>query len=159
MKLPAALVAFFLSTAALAALPGVTELKTTPEQITDAELKKLLGARIASADVVALGETVHGSAAFLRIQTRVVRYLVQNHGFRLIVWENPTLRSLELARWLASCAKTKTAPPIDVLYMPTASDVPLFEWMCDFNRSHSADPIVFRGMDVWDRPWEHYARS
>jgi erythromycin esterase-like protein len=76
----------------------------------------------------------------------------------LIVWENPTLRSLELARWLSSCVKTKTAPPIDVLYMPTTSDLPLFEWMCDFNRSRPNDPIVFRGMDVWDRPWEHYSR-
>jgi erythromycin esterase-like protein len=153
-----ALLAFLLSTAAVAALPGVIEFKSSPEQITDAELAKLLSARIKAADVVALGETVHGSAGFLRIQTRLVRYLVVNHGFRLIVWENPTLRSLELSSWLSSCTKTNSAPPIDVLYMPTASDLPLFEWLCDFNRSHPGDPIVFRGMDVWDRPWEHYSR-
>ena len=52
----------------------------------------------------------------------------------------------------------KSAPPIDVLYLPTPSDSPLWEWICDFNRANPKDAIAFRGMDVWDRPWEHYAR-
>lgn len=141
-----------------AALPGVTEFKGKPEEITDAELTALMGARVAAADVIAIGESVHGSAGFLRIQTRLIRYLVANRGLRLIVWENPTLRSLEFSRWVSSCTKGKTAAPIAVLYMPTAADRALWNWVCDFNRDHPADPIVFRGMDVWDRPWEHYQR-
>ena len=158
MKWIAGFFVFAISTAAFSALPGVTEFKTTPELIADAELGKLLGTRIAAADVVALGETVHGSSGFLRVQARLIRYLVLNHGFRLIVWENPTLRSLELARWLASCTKMKSPPPIDVLYMPTPSDSRLFEWLCEFNHTRPSEPVVFRGMDVWDRPWEHYSR-
>jgi erythromycin esterase-like protein len=160
MKSLVALLALALlpSSATAAALPGVIELKSAPEQISDAQIAKLLGPRVASANVVALGETVHGSSAFLRLQTRLVRYLIANQGFRLVVWENPTLRSLELTRWLSSCTKTKTRAPVDVLYMPTISDLPLFEWMCDFNHAHPGEPIVFRGMDVWDRPWEHYSR-
>ena len=141
-----------------AALPGVTEFQSTPEQITDVQLAGLLGHRIRSADVIAIGESVHGSAGFLRVQTRVVRHLVEHHGLRLIVWENPALRSLELSAWVAACAKGTSPPPLDVLYMPTAADRALWEWICDFNRSHPGDPIVFRGMDVWDRPWDHYAR-
>ena len=152
------LLALLLSPSVLAALPGVTDFNATPEQIPDTQLSTLLDAHIESADVVALGETVHGSAGFLRIQARLVRYLVPKHGFRLIVWENPTLRSVELARWLASCTNAKTSAPIEVLYMPTSADRPLFDWMCDYNRSHPNDPIVFRGMDIWDRPWEHHAR-
>jgi erythromycin esterase-like protein len=146
------------SASGLAALPGVTELKSSPEKLADAELDALLRAHVAPADVVAIGESVHGSAGFLRIQTRLIRYLVERHGLRLIVWENPSLRSLELSRWVSSCTRVKSAPPIDVLYMPTAADIPLFEWICTFNHAHPNDPIVFRGMDVWDRPWEHYAR-
>lgn len=150
--------ALLLGAPAFGALPGVTEFRKAPEEITDAELSSLLAARIGAADVVAIGESVHGSSGFLRIQTRLIRYLAVNHGLRLIVWENPTLRSLELSRWVAACAKGRTPLPVDVLYMPTPSDVPLWDWVCDFNRSHPDDPIVFRGMDVWDRPWEHYAR-
>jgi erythromycin esterase-like protein len=147
-----------LSTSVSAALPGVTEFRTSPERITDAELSALVDARVAAADVVALGETVHGSSGFLKIQTRLIRYLVEKHGFRLIVWENPALRSIELGQWVSSCTKAKTAAPVDVLYMPTTSDLALWDWVCDFNLSHPGDPIVFRGMDVWDRPWEHYSK-
>jgi erythromycin esterase-like protein len=150
--------AFVLSTSAWGALPGVTDFKTGPEEITDAQLSALLDGRVAAADVVALGETVHGSAGLLRIQTRLIRYLVAHHGYRLLVWENPTLRSLELARWVASCAKAKTPAPLAVLYMPTPADAALWDWVCEFNLSHANDPIVFRGMDIWDRPWEHYSR-
>jgi erythromycin esterase-like protein len=149
-------IALALSVSASGALPGVTELRVSPEQITDAELSTLLDARVTLADVVAVGETVHGSSRFLEIQTRLIRYLVEKHALRLIVWENPTLRSLELGRWVSSCATVQTPAPVDVLYMPTKSDVPLWNWICAFNRSHRDNPILFRGMDVWDRPWEHY---
>ena len=147
-----------LSTAALGALPGVTEFRTSPEKISDAELSTLLHARVAAADVVAIGESVHGSAGFLQIQTRLIRYLVTSHDMRLIVWENPTLRSLELARWVASCTKARSLAPVDVLYFPTTADLALWDWVCDFNIANPHNPIIFRGMDVWDRPWEHFAR-
>jgi erythromycin esterase-like protein len=158
MKSFVLIVALLMSAPVFGALPGVTELKMPPEKIPDAELSALLRERVAAADVIAIGETVHGSSALLRLQARLIRYLVDKHGLRLIVWENPPLRSLELSRWLASCIEARSPAPVAVLYFPTASDAPLLEWMCDFNRSNPGNPIVFRGMDMWDRPWEHYAR-
>ncbi len=158
MRHYAAIVAFLLSTPVLGALPGVTELAGPPEKLTDADLGALLRPRIAKADVIAIGETIHGSSAFLRVQTRLIQHLVTQHGMRLIVWETAVLRSLELSRWVADCASKRTPVPIAGLYGPTVPDLPLFEWVCDYNRKNPADPIVFRGMDVWDRPWEHYAR-
>jgi erythromycin esterase-like protein len=87
MTCVALLIALLVSTSAFGALPGVVELKKgAPEQVTDAELSKLIGARVSAADVIALGETVHGSSSLLRLQARVIRYLVTNHGFRLIAW-------------------------------------------------------------------------
>lgn len=158
MKSFAAILVIFLSTSVFGALPGVAEFSTSPEQVTEAELSALLRAQVVAADVIAIGESAHGSSGFLRIQTRLIRYLVASHGLRLIVWENPALRSLEFARWVSSCTKAVTPPPIAVLYMPTSADLPLWDWVCDYNLAHPGDPIVFRGMDVWDRPWEHYAR-
>ena len=141
-----------------AALPGVTEFAAPAEKITDAMLSPLLYERVNAARVIAIGETVHGSPGLLRIQTRLIQYLVTHHGIRLLVWETAAERSLELARWLAACSASRAPPPLDVLYFPTAADRPLFEWLCEHNRVHPHDPVVFRGMDVWDRPWEHYAR-
>ncbi len=146
------------STAGYGALPGVTEFKTPAEKIADTELAGLLRERVNAADVVAIGETVHGSADFLKLQARLLRYLVTHHGFRLIVWENAPLRSLELARWAATCTKTQTPAPLEVLYFPTAADAAWLAWICEFNGANPGNPLVFRGMDVWDRPWEHYAR-
>ncbi len=143
---------------AFAALPGVTELGKTPETVTDRELAALLDRRVTQADVVAIGESVHGSAGMLHLQARLIRYLVVYHGIRLLVWETAVLRSHELSRWVAACADSRTPPPIDVLYMPTAADLPLWEWICDYNRANPGSPLVFRGMDVWDRPWLHYAQ-
>jgi erythromycin esterase-like protein len=158
VKWLARLIAFLLSAPVFGALPGVTELAAAPEKISDSELALLLRERVAAADVIAIGETVHGSSELLKIQTRLIRYLVTRHGLRLIVWENPPLRSLELSRWLEACIKARSPPPVSVLYFPTASDAPLFDWLCEFNRANTDNPVVFRGMDVWDRPWEHYAR-
>ena len=158
MKRYAALFGFFLSTSVCGALPGVTELAGPPEKLPDAPLDSLLRPRVAGADVIAIGETIHGSSGFLRVQARLIQHLVTRHGLRLIVGETAVLRSLELTRWVAACTTTRTPVPIGALYGPTASDLPLWEWICDYNRAHPADPIAFRGMDVWDRPWEHYSR-
>jgi erythromycin esterase-like protein len=105
MKIPALIFMLCWCTAVCGALPGVTEFGKTPEAITDTELSTLLAARLRPADVIAIGESAHGSAGFLRMQTRLIRYLVEHQGIRLIVWENPVLRSLELSRWVASCTK------------------------------------------------------
>jgi erythromycin esterase-like protein len=158
MRHYAAAIAFLVSTSVCGALPGVTELAGPPEKLPDAPLASLLRPRIAKADVIAIGETIHGSSGFLRVQARLIQHLVTQHGLRLIVWETAVLRSLELTRWVAACTTTRTPVPIGALYGPTASDLPLWEWICDYNRAHPGDPVAFRGMDVWDRPWEHYAR-
>jgi erythromycin esterase-like protein len=152
------ILAFFLSTPVFGALPGVIEFSADPEKLTDAELSALLRARVDAADVIAIGETSHGSSGFLNVQARLIRYLVANHGLRLIVWENAVLRSLEFAQWVSSCTQSQSPAPLAVLYMPTAADLPLWDWVCAYNLAHPGDPIRFRGMDVWDRPWEHYAR-
>jgi erythromycin esterase-like protein len=140
----------------------VHEFRAAPEAITDAELSALFGEAARKADVVAIGETVHGSAGLLRVQTRLIRHLVERQGIRLIVWETAVLRSRELAQWLAGCAggltPASSEPPLEVLYFPTAADRPLWSWACRHNERHPRDPVVFSGMDVWDRPWEHHQR-
>lgn len=141
-----------------AALEGVIEIRSSPQAVPDATLEHLLGSQGRSAEVIALGETVHGSAGFLQFQTRLIRHLVERQGMRLLVWETGVERSRRLADWLHRCrAGAPGSVPIDVLYMPTRADLPLFEWLCAYNRAHPSDPVHFRGMDVWDRTWEHFA--
>lgn len=144
------------SAPAWGAAPGVTELSAAPEEIPDAALARWLGDAAVKADVVAIGESVHGSAGFLRFQARLIRHLVERQGMRLVVWETPVRRSLALSRWADACTSNAGAVPLATLYMPTRADRVFFDWLCEFNRRHPQDPVRFRGMDVWDRPWEHY---
>jgi erythromycin esterase-like protein len=65
------LLLLLMSAPVFAALPGVTEFKMAPEKIPDAELSELLRERVAGADVIAIGETVHGSSALLKLQARL----------------------------------------------------------------------------------------
>lgn len=157
-RLVAAFVLTFNSITGHAAPQGVAELTPMPEKLADAEPAKLLGAEVAKADVIAIGESVHGCAGFLQIPARLIRNLVERHGLRLIVRDNPALRSVEFVRRVTSCTRAKSAPPVDVSYVPTAADNPLWTWVCDCNHAHPSDPIVFRGMGTLDRPWEHDQR-
>lgn len=149
---------FFAAFVANASLPGAVELSSSPANLSDAELAPLLNPLAQNSDVIAIGESVHGSAGFIEMQARMIRFFVEKHGLRLITWENPSIRSLELSAWVDSCRTRKSAPPIDVLYQPIHTDVPFFEWICEFNFNNASDPIVWRGMDIWDRGWEHFDR-
>src|SRR5688500_10413459 len=115
MRSLAIVAALVLSASAYGALPGVVEIKSAPERMTDAELSTLHDPRLSHAHVVSLGETLHSSSGLLKQQTRLIRYLVAKHGYRLVVWENPTLRSVELAKWVSSCTQAVTPPPVEVL--------------------------------------------
>lgn len=147
-----------LSTSTYANLDGAVEIYSSPERMTDKELAPLLDPLTQGAEVIAIGESVHGSSGFLKVQERIIRYLVEKHGLRLVIWESPVIRSLELSAWVDSCRVAKSFPPIDVLYQPIDTDLPFFEWVCDFNFKNANNPIVWRGMDIWDRGWEHFDR-
>lgn len=145
--------------AVAASLAGAVEIRHRPEEVPDALLERLLGEDARRADVVAIGETVHGSAGFLRVQTRLIRHLVERQGMRLLVWETGVLRGAALAAWLQACTSGIKSPvPIDVLYLPSRADLPLFEWLCAFNAGHPGDPVRFQGSDIWDRTWAHFSR-
>ncbi len=141
---------------AASSLDGFVPLSETPSAITDVELASW-SSEIPAQGVVALGESVHGSEPFLKLQARLIRYLVENRGFRVVIWENALHRSRELQTYLSSCRSRMSVPPIDTLYMPTQADIEFFSWACAFNLAHPGDPIVFRGMDIWDRPWSHFS--
>jgi erythromycin esterase-like protein len=155
MKLLA--LSLLLSSTAWSQIPGVVAYPhADPAQLTDAQLSQTLDRTIARAPIVAIGESVHGSSGFLRMEQRLTRYLVERKGFRTIILENPVIRSRGLTAWVRQCRSGAAAAlPIDLLYMPVEDDRAFFAWMCDWNRAHCEDPVVFRGMDIWDRPWEH----
>ncbi len=138
-------------------IPGIVALSGTDPDLPDAELR-VIDPLVKGARFVAIGEAVHGSAGFIKMEHRLTRYLVERKGFRLIIFESPVMRSRGLTRWVEGCAsgasKSKKLP-IDLHQSPIDEDWDFYVWMCDFNRKNRNNPVRFRGMDIWDRPWEH----
>ena len=113
-----------------------------------------LDALTSGARLVAMGESVHSSSKIIQMKDRMTRYLVEKLGFRLILSETPLVRGYGLTKWLQACTSQSLPPPIDLLYNPVEEERALFLWACDFNRKNPRNPVQFRGIDIWDRPWE-----
>lgn len=156
----ATILCFAAGSASARNIPGIIPISGVDVDLPDAELR-VIDPLVKGARFVALGESVHGSAGFLKLEHRITKYLVERKGFRLVILENPVIRSAGLTEWVDGCATGRSKGkklPIDLIYEPTDEDWDFFVWMCDFNRAHRKDPIRFRGMDIWDRPWEHQER-
>lgn len=132
---------------------------TAPNLPTD-DLARALGPIADEAQILALGESVHGARAFLEIEHRVVRYLVESKGYRLVVVEGGVLRTEPITQWLDACAKSQEDRPFPLaaLPMPYAETVSLYEFLCRFNHQNPTSTVQVFGMDVADRPWEHQNR-
>lgn len=105
---------------------------------------------VADATVVGLGEQAHGVHEVLQLKHRVLRLLVERHGFRSIAWEDDWTLGLEIDRW------TKTGEgDLDALVgqLSTAhrnAEVKqTLRWLREFNAAHPADPVTFVGVEYW----------
>ena len=94
----------------------------------------------------------------LRIQTRLIRYLVERHGLRLIVWENPTLRSLEPRRLGLGVHERQNAGADRRALLPheIRPAAVRLDLRIQPRSPRRSDRVPGHG--YWDRPWEHYAR-
>lgn len=96
--------------------------------------------------VVALGEASHGTSEFFLLKHRLVRYLVEELGFRHFAMETPPRVAEVLDRFIQG----GDAAPERVLYWPwaTAEYMRLLEWMREYNAGAPAgERIRFHGID------------
>lgn len=115
-----------------------------------APLKALIG----PATLVGLGETIHTSGGFYETKHRLIRYLVEKAGFRVVAWESPWVGFDRVAAYVESCAGTPEEAMAGNLFGVWASEETrdLFAWMCEWNRSHrkAADKVHLMGFDIQD---------
>lgn len=133
---------------------GVTALTSTdPAAMTsDADLQPLVQ-MIGDATVVGLGESQHTSGGFHDVKSRLIRYLVENQGFRVFGLETPRLDAQPATDYVATCAGT-VDDALKSIFPQHASTTmgDLFTWMCQYNQQHASDPVSFYGFDMQD-PW------
>ena len=108
-----------------------------------------LAEMLGNASFVALGESVHASGGFYEAKHRVLRYLVEERGFRAFGIESPW----EPADRVGAYVTTGEGTAEDALYglynvWQAQSVLDMVEWMREWNGTHPEDPVHFFGFDV-----------
>ena len=108
-------------------------------------LRRIIG----SARFVALGESTHTSGGYYQAKARLIRYMVEQLGFRVVTMETPWLEAAAAERYVATCAGT----PEDALrslngVWRDTNVRDLLRWLCEYNRANPADPVTFFGFDI-----------
>ncbi|MCA9491366.1 MAG: erythromycin esterase family protein [Myxococcales bacterium] len=126
-------------------LPGL-DLATS-----DAALEPLT-AIVGDAPLVGLGESKHCAGGYLEAKARVVRWLVEQEGFRIVALETPWVHARAAQRYVALGDGTSEDAMASVFgAFHDSSTARMFEWLRAWNEAHPEDPVHFVGFDVQDR--------
>jgi erythromycin esterase len=122
---------------------------------------------VGGATVVGLGEATHGSHEQFRLKHRMVRYLVEEMGFRTLAFEEDFAGGVELDRYVTTgegdprALVTQMSSP----FWSAEEIVDLLEWVRAYNVEHPGDLVRFLGTDVvklrvssFDAVEDHVAR-
>ncbi len=103
---------------------------------------------------VALGESTHTSMGYYQAKSRLIRFMVEQMGFRVVAFESPWLEALPTARYVASCTGTPEQALTGLFRVWRDHTVrELLRWLCEYNRAHPTDPVTFFGFDIQE-PWK-----
>jgi erythromycin esterase-like protein len=131
---------------------GVFQLDGIAETLPHTDLEPLRGI-IGNARFVALGESTHTSRGYYQAKYRLIRYMVEQLGFRALAFETNWLESQPAARYVASCTGTPEAALASLNGVwHDASVRDMLRWLCQYNAAHPADPVTFIGFDIQE-PW------
>lgn len=105
---------------------------------------------VGEARVVALGEAMHTSGGYYQAKARLIRYLVEEEGFRAVAFETTWAAGEVVADYVSTCNGTADDAVREGLFSiwHGAAVRDLVQWLCEFNRSHPDDPVVFFGFDI-----------
>ncbi|WP_328726446.1 erythromycin esterase family protein [Streptomyces sp. NBC_00259] len=150
-----ALVAAAFSPTEQRALPAVDAaarpLRTT-EPHGDLNDLRPFGQMVGNAQVVGMGEATHSSHEFFTMKHRVLRYLVENKGFRAFALETSWSSGLRIDEYL----QTGEGDPKQIMreefqdayaWWNTREYLALIEWMRAYNVRHPHDRLRFVGDD------------
>jgi erythromycin esterase len=117
-----------------------------PARLLDLEPLRSL---MASAKVVGVGESTHGTLEFGQLRRDVIEYAAQNLGIHVVAMEESQLTAAALNRWIHG-ASGQLRPLLENGLYPgarRAESAALFEWMRQYNAT-AAHKLDFVGVDM-----------
>ncbi|MEW2185353.1 erythromycin esterase family protein [Streptomyces cellulosae] len=145
-------------------------LRTTGSSGPTGDLRPF-GAAVGDAVVVGIGEAAHGARQFVTVRHRMLRYLVEEKGFRSFVLEANWSAGARLDAYL----RTGCGDPVRImaeefqdahLLLHSREYLDMVRWMRAYNTGHPDDPLRFAGDDMgyagpelYDRVVDHVRRA
>ncbi|MFD8598186.1 erythromycin esterase family protein [Kitasatospora sp. NPDC059646] len=126
-------------------------LRTTEPRGSLADLRPF-GRMVGDAKVVGLGEATHGSHEFFTVKHRVLRYLVEEKGFRAFALEAPWSTGVRLDGYVLR-GEGDLKQIMDEEFQGTyrwwnnGEYRDMLQWMRAYNVEHPKDPVRFVGDD------------
>jgi len=110
---------------------------------------------VGNAHYVGLGESVHATEGYSQAKLRVIKYLIENMGFRAFGIESPWNWAKPTMNYVASCQGTpeQAAQGIFPVWYGQ-SFIDLLQYLCTYNQQHPQDPVIFFGFDDQNSPME-----
>lgn len=101
------------------------------------------------ADLIGLGDSVHGSADIWKLKLKMIQYLVEKHGTRCILFEDDMVACAAVNDYIQGRPGISEADAISGLFRiwRTQEILDLIRWMRSYNAQHQASPISFVGID------------
>lgn len=118
----------------------------------DSDLKAF-GKSVGNSRVVALSEGCHNSKEMMDIQFRIIRYLVKNHGFNVVMTESGFPESRIVYDYIngSMCAIEDSNRVFDkgmnIMYSEWKEGRQLIEWMRNYNKDNDAK-LYYYGIDI-----------
>jgi len=100
--------------------------------------------------MVGLGEATHGTQEFCRLKHRMFKYLVENHGYRVLAYEYSFRKSLMINEYVLNGTGDIDSILAGESWIQNNAEVKdLIRWMRAFNQDrHDGEKIQFFGIDT-----------
>jgi erythromycin esterase-like protein len=111
---------------------------------------------VGDAEIVGLGESVHGAAEELTLKHRTLRFLVERMGFRSIAWEDDWTVGLQVDEYIRTGSGDLDALMAQLTPQWQSREVAdLLQWLHDYNTGR-ADKVRFVGVEFYLTPPRAY---
>ena len=108
-----------------------------------------LAPSIGDAQIVGLGEALHGASELLTLKHRTLRFLVEELGFRTIAWEEDWTTGLEIDQYIRTGEGDLDAIVREMTpQWPTQEVENVLRWLRDYNAGR-ADQVRFFGVEYY----------
>jgi len=133
--------------------PGIHRLDGLDLDLPVDDLAPLEG-MLGDAQVVALGESIHFSGGYHEVRARMIPYMVETMGMRVVAFEGPWGAAEGSRPYVERCEGELRDAMVGLYFSVWQSPqtAHTLEWLCDWNTAHPDDPVSFFGFDI-QQPW------